>query len=89
MNISNYHKEEEDHEDMCLVVYDGLKPKDSLVNIVKQLAKRYIVEEKPVCTAQNICYNIVYNESANGYSTKPSINKGGKNTDKLSLICLN
>jgi len=77
LNISNYDKIEEDPEDQCLTYYDDFKSNESLTNIVKQLTERYFVNEKPSCTAQNICFEITYKENDKVVnSTKSTINRG-------------
>lgn len=76
-NISNYDKVVEDPENQCLTYYDDFKSNESLTNIVKQLTQQYIVNEKPICNAQNICFDIKNKESDNvGTSMNPTIDRG-------------
>lgn len=78
LNISNYDKFEEDPEDQCLTYYDDFESNESITNIVKQLTERYSVNEKPSCTAQNICFDITYRESDKVVNSamNPTINRG-------------
>lgn len=88
LNISNYDKIVEDPEDQCLTYYDDFESNESLINIVKQLTERYSVNEKPICNAQNICFDITYKESDKAAnSTKSTINRG-KIQDKNECILI-
>lgn len=75
MEITN--KEESNLEKSCSTVNDDLKPKDSLISIVNQLSKKYIVEKKPVCNASNMCYYITDKHiDSQDMSKRNTLNKG-------------
>lgn len=78
LDISNYDKIEKDPEDQCLTYYDDFESNESITNIVKQLTERYSVNEKPSCTAQNICFDITFKESDKlvNSAMNPTINRG-------------
>lgn len=82
LNISNYDKIEEDPEDQCLTYYDDFKSNESLIDIVKQLTERYSVNEKPICNAQNICFDITYKESDKAANSMRSTINRGETQDK-------
>ncbi|XP_050527791.1 uncharacterized protein LOC126897891 [Daktulosphaira vitifoliae] len=73
MDITN--KEETDQKTSCLTVYDGLKPKDSLISIANRLAKKYIVEKMPVCNVPNMCITDKHIDSQ-GMSKRNALNRG-------------
>lgn len=78
VDIRGYSKvESAPREDRCSIYYDGVNANDYFTDIVKNLEGRYVVDERPACTAQNVCYNIVLDESDNGYnSLNPNVNRG-------------
>lgn len=81
MDIFSYDSKSrnDEFEDQCLTTYnndDVLESKGPFTEIVNNLRERYIVDEKPICNARNICYKIANDEYFVQNSKTLTFNRG-------------